>query len=328
MPTHSIAGLNALILGGSGFIGKHLCRALVDAGAHVRGFANVLPTEDGVLQEIGHSISWTIADFADADAVRSAMEGIDVVFHLVSTTIPATSNADLAADLTSNVLPTLNALEAAQAAGVQRIVFVSSGGTVYGVPEQIPIPETHPTRPICGYGIHKLTIEKYLHLYKELYGLEYRVLRLSNPYGIEQVANRPQGVIGNFIYKALHGNTLEIWGDGSVVRDYVYIEDVMDSFLSIVNHEGPSRTFNIGSGQGHSLLDISHVIEEAAGRTLDVTYGDARDVDVPVNILDVTLARRELGWAPHTSLSDGVRELVRFFTKRSPEVLETFRSSL
>ena len=224
------------------------------------------------------------------------------------------------------MLPTLYALDAARASGVERVVFVSSGGTVYGVPEQIPIPETHPTHPICGYGIHKLSVEKYLHLYEQLHGVPYRVLRLSNPYGIEQVANRPQGVIGNFVYKALHGEPLEIWGDGSVVRDYVYIEDVMDAFLRVATHEGPARVFNIGSGEGHSIVDIREIIEEAVGRALDVTYGGARDVDVPANVLDVSLARRELRWEAHTPLLAGVSELVRFFADHTPELSKTLRT--
>jgi UDP-glucose 4-epimerase len=246
---------------------------------------------------------------ADEGLVRRATEGVHLVFHLACTTLPATSNSDLRTDLSSNVLPTLGLLEAARASGVRRLVFISSGGTVYGLQHQASIAETHETDPICGYGIHKLAIEKYLFLYRYQYGLDYRILRLSNPYGAGQVCDRPQGVIGRFLYQALHDRPLEVWGAGTTVRDYLYIDDAVAALTAAATHCGPSRLFNVGSGRGHSLLDIIQVIETVLGHRLEVGFKAARTVDLPTNVLDISRAKEELGWRPVVDLATGIDRL-------------------
>lgn len=298
-----------LILGGAGFIGQHVCKALLGAGAHVRCLDRRLPPEQGFFNNQLGEVEWIVGEFSDAEKLTRALDGIDYIVHLVSTTIPDTSNKELQYDLSSNVFPTLKVLEAMRFSGVKKLLFISSGGTVYGIPSIIPIPETHETNPICGYGIHKLAIEKYLHLYNYRYGLDYCVLRLANPYGAAQISDRPQGVIGKFIYKAIRNERLEIWGDGSVVRDYVYIEDVMDAFLKALLYRGDRKLFNVGSGQGSSLLDIVTIIEHLAGHSLDIAFLPQRQVDVPLNVLDITTARTELQWAPKTELSVGIQDL-------------------
>lgn len=299
-------------MGATGFIGRHLCRSLVECEADVVGFA-LSPPSIGILpSDISERVEWIIGDIADSSLVRRSLEDVDMVYHLVCTTVPSTSNANLLYDLTSNLVPTLNLLEQIRHSSVRRIVFVSSGGTVYGVPITIPIPESHPTNPISGYGIHKLTIEKYLHLHGQQYGLDYRVLRLSNPYGIGQLGHRAQGVIGSFVYRVAHGEPLEVWGDGSVVRDYVHIDDVMSALLAVAHHQGRSRVLNIGSGEGHSIVEIVNAIERVTGTIAEVSYGDSRAVDVPVNVLDVSLARDELGWSATTSLEAGISSLYAY----------------
>jgi UDP-glucose 4-epimerase len=282
----------------------------------VRCFALDVPADSGVLEGRVDSIEWITGDFSDTELYPQLLDSIDTVYHLVSTTIPSTSNEDPVFDLTSNVVTTIRFLEAIRDAGVARTIFVSSGGTVYGVPRTIPIPEDHPTDPISGYGIHKLAIEKYLHLWEHQYGLSYRVLRLSNPYGIEQVSDRPQGVIGTFLYLALRGIPIEVWGDGTVIRDYVHIDDVMNAMAAISDHQGIGRVFNIGSGQGHSLNDIVRIIENAIARSIAVTYKPARNVDVPINVLDIDRAHTELDWSPAIALADGVRHVLAYAATR------------
>src|SRR5262249_42060795 len=142
------------------------------------------------------------------------LEGCQTCFHLVSTTLPKSSNADPVFDVESNVLATIRLLTQAIQTGLKKVVFVSSGGTVYGVPKQIPILETHATDPMCSYGITKLSIEKYLHLFHVLHGLDYTVLRLSNPFGEGQRVHASQGAVAVFLGKVLRGETVEIWGDG------------------------------------------------------------------------------------------------------------------
>lgn len=307
---HDFSSSEVLVLGAAGFIGQYLCKALVDAGASVRGYDLGAPRDDRVLGDALPKIRWTSGDLSDRGALAAAADGADYVFHLVSTTIPETSDRDLVRDLTTNVVPTLGLLDVVKRGTVKKVLYVSSGGTVYGVPKKIPISELHETDPICGYGIHKLAVEKYLQWYHHNHGLDYCVLRLSNPYGPAQVSERPQGAVGRFVYKALKRERIEIWGDGSVVRDYVYIDDVMDAFLRAMRYGGEKRVFNVGSGEGHSLLDLVDVIESVVGRSLDVKFEPARAVDVPLNILDISRIRSELAWEPKIAIRSGIERLV------------------
>jgi len=254
---------------------------------------------------------WIQGDFRDSSQLAIALSGVDVVYHLVNASTPASSNIDKVADLEGNVTSTLHFLEACRATSVKRVIFVSSGGTVYGVPSQIPTPESSLTDPIAAYGISKLTIEKYLKLYHYLHNVDYRILRVANPFGPFQLAEKSQGVIAAFIRQALQGDSLEIWGDGLVERDYVYIDDVVAALVRVATHEVVgSRTFNIGSGKSTSLLEIVGKLEASFGRRLDVRLREGRPVDVPRSALEISLAKRELGWFPQISLDEGLRRTI------------------
>lgn len=305
-------GKHVLVLGGAGFLGRHLCKKLVDTGYKVSCIDLQIPEPKGIIHSVFDKIEWYKGSLSDRKLVTKALTGVDVVFHLVSSTIPATSNNDLVFDLASNVETTLQLLEIIKETDVRKVVFVSSGGTVYGVPSSIPISEEHETNPICGYGIHKLAIEKYLFLYQHNYGLDYCVLRLSNPYGTEQISERVQGVIGNFIYKTVMDETMDIWGDGSVVRDFIYIDDVVSAFLSAMHYSGNQRIFNIGSGEGHTLKDIIMTIEKLSGSIVSVTYSPSRQVDVPLNILDISKAKKELLWTPEVDIYCGLSKMLEY----------------
>ena len=305
-----VKNARVLILGGAGFIGQHLCKSLLAAGATVRCFDARVPAAGNIAVGSGREAEWIQGDYSNAAQLAGALEGVDYVYHLISTTLPESSNRDLQFDLSSNVLSTVRLLEAMTESGVRKTVFVSSGGTVYGIPNIIPIPETHDTNPICGYGIHKLAIEKYLHLFRHLHGLDYCVLRLSNPYGAAQISDRPQGVIGKFVYKAIMGEPLEIWGDGSVIRDYIHIDEVVEALLLALDYRGPETVFNVASGTGHSLLDIIRIIEKQSGLKLDVRFMPPRPVDVPVNVLDISRFRAEFGWVPKIDLQAGIERML------------------
>jgi len=192
---------------------------------------------------------------------------------------------------------------------VQKVVFISSGGTVYGVPKTDLISEDHENNPICSYGITKLTIEKYLHLFQRIHGLEYVVARLSNPYGELQNPNAKQGAIGVFLGHIARNQAIAIWGDGEVVRDYLYITDAVKALLCAAKYEpedeNSPRVFNIGSGEGHSLNQIVATIKEVVGE-VSVNYSESRSVDVPVNVLDISRARKYLQWKPEVPLTSGV----------------------
>lgn len=294
-----------LILGGAGFIGSHLCDALLSAGHAVRLFdrSGISPYRVFSEQE---QIEWMQGSFNSEADIEQAVAGCHVVFHLVSTTLPKSSNDDPVYDVESNVVGTLRLLDAAWRASVEKVVFVSSGGTVYGVPKTVPIPETHPTDPVSSYGIGKLAIEKYLHLYHVLHGLDYTVLRLANPFGERQRVNAAQGAVAVFMNRAIHNQPIEIWGDGSVVRDYIYIADVINALMKAAFYHGEERLFNIGSGQGKSLNEILAAIETLLHRPVARTYLAGRAFDVPANVLDIAHAQKQLAWTPQILFEDGL----------------------
>jgi len=297
---------SCLVLGGAGFIGSHLAEALLQAGHRVRIFDRPhLDRLPAFLQR--RELEVFTGDFLNPSALSAALEGSEIVFHLVSTTLPKTSNDNVVYDVESNVVGTLRLLELCRRQGVRKVVFVSSGGTVYGVPRSVPIDESHPTDPLCSYGIHKLVIEKYLQLNHRIHGLDYCVVRPSNLYGPRQRLDIAQGAVAVFLDRALRGKPIEVWGDGSVVRDYLFVGDAAEALVRAAAFQGEPRLFNIGSGAGTSLTQLIREIEALLGRPVPVDYAAARVLDVPANVLDVSLARRHLGWAPRTSLAEGLR---------------------
>jgi UDP-glucose 4-epimerase len=303
-----LAGAKCLVIGGGGFIGLNLCRALVGQGAIVQGFGRSI-TYPAAMPE---TVSWLSGDFTDIAALAPLVRGQDFVFHLVSASVPQSSNQNPAADLELNVVGTVKLLDLCREAGVGRVIFPSSGGTVYGIPVATPIPETAPTNPISSYGIGKLAIEKYLELYRHLHGLDYMCLRIANPYGPFQDAHRQQGVVAALIKQALASIPMTIWGTGEVVRDFIYIDDVVEALLLACAYKGRQRVMNIGGGHGLSITQIADSIEAALGRgALPRTYLPGRAADVPVNILDISLSQRELGWHPRTGWQAGLAQTLQ-----------------
>ena len=297
--------MRCLILGGAGFIGSHLAEGLLAEGHSVRIFDRpnlALPVE--LLAD--SLIEWHEGDFLNTDDLARVVPGSDVIFHLVSATLPKSSNDNPAYDVETNVIGTLRLLDIARSGGVKRIVFASSGGTVYGLPHTLPISESHSTEPLVSYGITKLAIEKFLHMYQALHGLDYCILRLANPFGERQRVVAAQGAVAVFLHRAWHGETIHIWGDGSVVRDYLYIKDAVRAFVKALSYAGEPRVFNIGSGRGTSLNQLLAAIEALLGRPVAVQYEHGRKFDVPANILDISRARDLLGWCPTVSLADGL----------------------
>jgi UDP-glucose 4-epimerase len=306
---------SCLVLGGKGFIGSHLVDALVGAGHAVRVLdrPNLAPLSPPA---VAARVDWRDGDFASDSDTGEAVKDCQVCFHLVSTTLPKSSNADPVFDVETNVMGTLRLLNHAVRAGVKKVVFVSSGGTVYGVPTTVPVDETHPTDPISSYGIGKLAIEKYLHLYRELHGLDYAILRVSNPYGERQRTRAQQGAVAIFLGKVLRGETVDIWGDGGTVRDYVYIGDVTAALLAAMTHAGPERLFNIGSGEGLTINQVLDAIERATGLKSRRNYAPARGFDVPRNVLSIARARAHLGWQPQVSFAEGLARTVTWLKSR------------
>jgi UDP-glucose 4-epimerase len=297
--------MKAVVIGGNGFIGTHLIEFLIRDGVAVRAFDRY-PSQ---FVQPKKEVEYVIGDLGNHGALSEIVEDADWVFHLAYTTIPKTSNEDPEYDVRSNLIDAVQLLQSCKDAGVKKVVFVSSGGTIYGVPQTVPILETHPTDPICSYGITKLAIEKYLHLFFHLYGLEYAITRISNPYGEGQNPNAKQGAIGVFLGKVARGEAIEIWGTGEVVRDYLHIDDAANALIKAARYkpatDGP-RIFNIGSGQGHSLNEIVAEIKAVVDREVIVEHKPPRSLDVQANVLDTTLAHTHLDWKPTIDLTTGI----------------------
>lgn len=297
--------MKALVIGGNGFIGTSLVENLLAAGIQVRVFDRY-PSR---FTEPNDEVEYISGDLGNHGEVTEAVDGVDWVFHLAYTTLPETSNEDPGYDVRSNVIDTIQLLDECRNSKIKKFIFVSSGGTVYGEPKSVPIKEEHTTEPICSYGITKLTIEKYLHLYHHLHGLDYVVGRIANPYGERQNPNSKQGAIGVFLGRIARGQPLTIFGDGKVVRDFLYIGDSADALVACARYEpkeGEPRIFNIGSGVGYSINQIVETIEKVVDVPVHIERTPSRAVDVPSNVLDIERARKYLKWSPKVDLEEGI----------------------
>jgi UDP-glucose 4-epimerase len=253
------------------------------------------------------------ADCFDLESWRDVVGGVDVIVHLASSTVPATASEDPVQDAQTNLVGTLRLLQALRKQQTRpRLLFASSGGAVYGRPQSVPLSENHPTMPMGAYGATKLAIEHHLRIEEAQHGLPSRILRLSNPYGEWQQPHGVQGVIAVFAHRALHGQPIDVWGDGSVVRDFVYATDVGRAFVAAAHHEGQARIFNIGGGTGHSVNDIILVLERLLGRSVERRVFPARPFDPPVNVLDIRRAQKELRWTPQMDFEEGVAMSVQW----------------
>lgn len=296
--------MKALILGGCGFIGRHIVQALSEHGVPM-----VVWDRHASPMRSTPQCTFMPGDFADTERldVVMAQHAITHVVHLVSTTLPKSSNEDKAHDVDSNVIQTLRLLDLCVKHRLQRVLFMSSGGTVYGVPETVPVKETHPNFPLCSYGISKLAIEKYLHLYHHLHGLNYVVLRAANPYGPGQSPFSGQGIVANFVHKMYTGQCLEVWGNGETVRDYFHVRDLADLTRRALCATDVG-VFNAGSGVGVSINRLIDVLQRTLNMTAEVSHQPARGLDVPAIVLDCSAALDVFGWRAQTSLEAGIRE--------------------
>jgi UDP-glucose 4-epimerase len=306
--------MTSLIVGGGGFLGKNLAGLLLSEGQNVRIFEHL--AYDKLQFPLHKQMTWYFGDYSSEKDIMPALDGIDVVYLFASTTTPKTSNDNYRHDIESNLLTSIAFLEMASARGIGKIIFPSSGGTVYGIPESSPIAESHANNPICSYGINKLAIEKYLALFHRQTGMDYAVLRISNPYGPFQPVDSGQGVIATFLHKAMHDEEIDIWGDGSVVRDYIYVDDVIRALLAAANNRSEQRIFNIGSGTGHDLNQLLSHIETLLGKKVRKRYLEARLLDVPKNILDIGKAKLHLQWEPKHTLQQGLQATAQWLDNR------------
>jgi UDP-glucose 4-epimerase len=307
--------LRCLVTGAAGFIGSNLVDRLLADGHDVVGVDDLshgkLSNLDDARRAGGQGgaarYSFVKADITDAgfgDVVASSDP--EVLFHLAAQIDVRVSVREPLEDARLNVLGTINVLEASRAAGVRKVVFTSSGGSIYGEPDHLPVSERVGVDPHSQYAASKVCGEIYLGTYRHLYGLQSTALAFSNVYGPRQDPHGEAGVVAIFCSALLDGGQGKIFGDGTAVRDYVYVDDVVDAFVRAAGDAGNGRRFNIGTSVGTSVRELHTAIARAAGMPDDPIFADARLGELQAITLDVSSARHGIGWEPFTALDEGV----------------------
>lgn len=283
--------MRSLILGGTGFIGKNLLNKLVTRNELVTTYSR------SVITPVSTVHTHVQADLSDIQSLTSAVESSDIVYHLVHTNTPAGADSNWSSDIAENLLPLVAIIEACATANT-KLVFASSGGTIYGNADIIPTPEDAPCAPINVYGASKLCMENLLHLGSSKYGIAVTVLRIANPFGAMQNHHKGQGIIGAFLAAIINGTAIQIWGDGSTIRDYIYIDDLIGAFELVSARSEGYDVYNVGSGVGRSILDVTDAIEQITGHHLEKIFMPARPIDVPVSILSSQKMKTDFNWKP------------------------------
>lgn len=298
--------VKALVTGASGFLGRALVPALLALGE------TVIATGRRPCPFAPHPrLKWLQVDLSLLLAPWDEIfEGIGTIYHLSWSTIPADSNSAPSEDARINIAGSVRLLEKIPPGVNPRFVFASSGGTVYGRLIKAPAPEEHPLRPLSAYGVSKRAVESYLELFAAFGVIRPVSLRIGNLFGPGQDAARPFGAVTQFTKRALAGAPVQVFGDGTVVRDYVYIDDAVEALVKAGHTATPSSVLNIGSGKGYSLNDVIAILQKQLGRPVAIERAPARPFDVPVSVLDPERARRELGWKPRVSIEEGIARTV------------------
>ena len=298
-----------LITGGAGFIGSHVVDRFIKEGFSVAIVDNVTS---------GHKVNINPqARFYPVDIGSQQLEQVfeeehpDYVNHHAAQISVNSSIRDPINDAKVNILGSINVLENCRQFQVNKIVFVSSGGAIYGEPKHLPCDEYHPVNPISPYGAAKFTVENYLHLYKRLHGLNFTSLRYANVYGPRQDPKGEAGVIAIFAKTMLEGGNIVIFGDGYQERDYVYVSDVVEANLLAIDNE-TSGVYNIGTGKGTSLKEIFLQLSSIVKYDKQPIYEPSRLGDIYKISLDSTKALKELGWKPKVSQRDGLKNTIKY----------------
>jgi UDP-glucose 4-epimerase len=313
--------VRALVTGGAGFIGSTLVDRLLAEGHHVDVIDDLSTGSLANLADAratpGHELTFHRLDIREAAVIELlAHRRPEVVFHLAAQADVRVSVERPAFDAEVNVIGTLNVLEGARAAGSRKVVFAASGGTLYGEPEKLPVPESHPQRPLSPYGVSKKAACDYLAAYRELHGIEFTALALANVYGPRQDPHGEAGVVAIFAGRLLAGEPCTIFGDGNQTRDFVYVDDVVDAFARAAQ-KGSGLLMNIGTGVETSVNQLYLTMAAAAGTDAPAAYAPARAGELARSALDPSRAGIHLGWTPWTTPEAGAAEVLRWFAGHS-----------
>lgn len=291
-----------LLLGGGGFMGRALATRLRDRDSEVH-----IVTQ-GPLFQSPAGITVHNGGMENIEQLLACVPQFDVVVHLASATTPSLSRTAPSLEANGNIAPTLRVLETLQRYPRIRLVYLSSGGAVYGNHGQSSASESDATQPLSYYAAGKLAIETFLRCFQHLAGNPVTILRPSNLYGPGQPRYQGFAVVRTMLQHLLDGTTMEIWGDGSVVRDYIHIDDVTAAIECVLSDASATGTFNVGSGIGYSLNELAQLVEHVSGERLMVRHEPSRSIDVQSVVLDSSAMQQIFGWTPRISLADGIAD--------------------
>jgi UDP-glucose 4-epimerase len=309
--------VRVLVTGGAGFIGSTLVDRLLAEGCDVDAIDDL---STGALVNLADARAQRNRKFSfyrlDVRSPQLADVVVhrrpEVIFHLAAQLDVRASVKRPIHDAEVNILGSLNVCEAALAGGTRKVVFAGSGGTLYGVPETVPVRESHPQRPVSPYGVSKKAVGDYLHFYREVHGLEYTELALANVYGPRQDPNGEAGAVAIFAGQLLAGRRPTIYGDGTQTRDYLFVDDAVDAFVRAAERGG-GLLMNIGTGVETSVLELYERMAGLVGANDEPGTAAARPGELARSALDPGRAAIQLGWKPWTSLDDGLAITLDWF---------------
>lgn len=294
---------HTLVIGGAGYIGTHLIPYLLATGRHITVLGRTT-----ILHKFPVGVDYVVGDFSQRGLIGELLDCHQEIIYLAYASVPNTSFENPFADLLQNLPPAVQLFsEVANRGG--KLVIISSGGTVYGEAISLPIRENHPTKPISPYGVTKLTLENYAHLYAVTHGLKFLCIRPANAFGIGQRAFEGQGFISTAMASVMRGQPIKLFGQEGTIRDYIYVDDLAAGIVSALEKGHLSETYNLGSGIGLSNMDVINAmlpLMQELGYEVRVEYLPARIFDVRANILDSTKIQKHTGWKPKVEFGDGL----------------------
>lgn len=301
--------MKVVLNGGAGFIGVALAQALLKSSANANVF--VIDTPRRLQRVRSHLAGTHCLDYDDTHyGLVGVLNDADVLVHLAWSSQPANSMTGMIDDASHNIVGSLKVFTSAASARVRKIIFTSSGGTVYGNTDKLPIDETASLQPVSAYGVSKVAVERYLQLISFHHGLAGISLRIGNPYGPYQLAGTPIGVIAHFIRQLKSGSELRIFGDGAIIRDYIWIGDLANALVAAIRTDLPSGEYNIGSEIGHSINEVASMVEAATRVRASTVHISLRSFDAAQIVLSTNKFRTATDWEPRVALSEGIKLMV------------------
>lgn len=314
---------NCLVLGANGFIGSHLVDRLIDDGHFVRCFDRYKHDSYRFQQDnLADKVEVYSGDFLNRSSLYEALDGIEYVFHFISTTNPLVSDSDPLIDVETNIRMSVELFSLCAERDVKKVIFASTGGAIYGNADHPSVlNETLCPHPISPYAIGKLSIEHYLAYFRKKHNLESVTVRISNPYGPRQNIMSGQGVIPIFLNKIRLGEPITIYGDGTMVRDYIFIDDLINMIVPLMNTATKHTLYNLGSGKGHNINELVEIMERVSKKSVHKEYRPTPSTYVDSVVLDNSRYIKEFGDKPMSDIEHGIKKLWEYI-KREYETKE------